>query len=91
MGMTYDELNVYGKERKLNKCGPVSMFKQLVAKWKHLTPSVVAEKVKKFFTFYAINRHKQTTLTPSYHQEPYSLDDNRFDLRQFLYNVKWPW
>jgi NAD+ synthase (glutamine-hydrolysing) len=31
-----------------------------------------------------------TTLTPSYHAECYSPDDNRFDLRQFLYNVKWP-
>lgn len=27
----------------------------------------VAEKVKKFFMFYAINRHKTTVLTPSYH------------------------
>ena len=24
------------------------------------------------------------------HAENYSPDDNRFDLRQFLYNVKWP-
>eukprot|EP00179_Madagascaria_erythrocladioides_P029989 CAMPEP_0198331912 /NCGR_PEP_ID=MMETSP1450-20131203/17916_1 /TAXON_ID=753684 ORGANISM="Madagascaria erythrocladiodes, Strain CCMP3234" /NCGR_SAMPLE_ID=MMETSP1450 /ASSEMBLY_ACC=CAM_ASM_001115 /LENGTH=30 /DNA_ID= /DNA_START= /DNA_END= /DNA_ORIENTATION= len=29
-----------------------------------------------------------TTLTPSYHAENYSPEDNRFDLRQFLYNVK---
>ena len=26
-----------------------------------------------------------TTLTPSYHAEQYSPDDNRFDLRPFLY------
>lgn len=31
-----------------------------------------------------------TTLTPAYHAENYSPDDNRFDLRQFLYNTKWP-
>jgi hypothetical protein len=31
-----------------------------------------------------------TTLTPSYHAENYGTDDNRFDLRPFLYNVKWP-
>jgi NAD+ synthase (glutamine-hydrolysing) len=37
-----------------------------------------------------MNRHKLTTLTPSYHAENYSPDDNRFDLRQFLYNVSWP-
>jgi NAD+ synthase (glutamine-hydrolysing) len=30
------------------------------------------------------------TITPAYHAEAYSPDDNRFDLRQFLYNVKWP-
>ena len=47
--------------------------------------------VKYFFTYYAINRHKVTVLTPSYHAEMYSPDDNRFDHRQFLYNVRWPW
>ncbi len=30
-----------------------------------------------------------TTITPSYHAEAYSPDDNRFDLRQFLYNTRW--
>lgn len=30
-------------------------------------------------------RHKTTVLTPSYHAENYSPDDNRFDLRPFLY------
>lgn len=29
------------------------------------------------------------TITPAYHAEGYSPDDNRFDLRQFLYNTKW--
>jgi hypothetical protein len=29
----------------------------------------VAEKVKHFFKYYAINRHKMTVLTPSYHAE----------------------
>lgn len=46
--------------------------------------------MKRFFRFYSINRHKMTTLTPSYHAESYSPDDNRYDLRQFLYNVAWP-
>ena len=32
-----------------------------------------------------------TTLTPSYHAEAYSPDDNRFDLRPFLYSSRWPW
>lgn len=32
-----------------------------------------------------------TTVTPSYHAESYSPDDNRFDLRPFLYNTHWSW
>jgi NAD+ synthase (glutamine-hydrolysing) len=30
-------------------------------------------------------------MTPAYHAESYSPDDNRFDHRPFLYNVHWPW
>mmetsp|Transcript_18516 Transcript_18516/g.43350 ORF Transcript_18516/g.43350 Transcript_18516/m.43350 type:complete len:762 (+) Transcript_18516:55-2340(+) len=44
----------------------------------------VAQKVKDFYFYHVINRHKMTTLTPSYHAENYSPDDNRFDLRPFL-------
>nr|XP_054491493.1 glutamine-dependent NAD(+) synthetase isoform X3 [Agelaius phoeniceus] len=51
----------------------------------------VASKVKHFFRMYSVNRHKMTTLTPSYHAENYSPDDNRFDLRPFLYNTSWSW
>merc|ERR1719189_2033986 len=64
----------------------------LAQKWfneRGLTPNEVAGKVKLFFRFYSINRHKMTTLTPSYHAEIYSPDDNRFDHRPFLYNTKW--
>lgn len=32
-----------------------------------------------------------TVLTPSYHAEGYSPDDNRFDLRPFLYKANWSW
>lgn len=90
MGMTYEELGVFGRLRKVLRCGPVRMFLTLVDTWKATcTPAVVAEKVKRFFYFYSLNRHKLTVLTPSYHAESYSPDDNRFDLRQFLYNTKW--
>lgn len=41
--------------------------------------------------YYAINRHKATVLTPSYHAENYSPDDNRYDHRQFLYNIRRVW
>ncbi|XP_043690874.1 glutamine-dependent NAD(+) synthetase-like [Telopea speciosissima] len=92
MGMTYEELSVYGRLRKIFRCGPVSMFQNLCYKWGGiLTPSEVADKVKHFFKYYSINRHKMTVLTPSYHAESYSPEDNRFDLRQFLYNARWPY
>jgi NAD+ synthase (glutamine-hydrolysing) len=77
MGMSYSDLGVYGKLRKIHRCGPVSMFQRLTNQWSHLTPSAIAEKVKRFFYFYSVNRHKMTTLTPAYHAESYSPDDNR--------------
>jgi len=89
MGMSYDELGWFGRLRKISNCGPVSMYLQLLQEWKQHSAAVVAEKVKRFFKFYAINRHKLCTLTPSYHAEQYSPDDNRFDLRPFLYQTSW--
>jgi NAD+ synthase (glutamine-hydrolysing) len=92
MGMTYDELTLFGRLRKVSRCGPVTMFRSLLGTWADVhSPSEIANKVKHFFRSYAINRHKTTVLTPSYHAENYSPDDNRFDHRQFLYNVSWPW
>ncbi|XP_043828730.1 glutamine-dependent NAD(+) synthetase isoform X2 [Dromiciops gliroides] len=92
MGMTYKELSVLGRLRKVGKAGPYSMFCKLINMWKEIyTPREVAEKVKYFFRMYSLNRHKMTTLTPSYHAENYSPDDNRFDLRPFLYQSNWPW
>lgn len=92
MGMTYDELSVYGRLRKIGLCGPVSMFHELCTRWREkLSVEEIANKVKFFWRMYAINRHKLTTLPPSYHAENYSPEDNRFDLRQFLYRTSWPW
>ena len=75
--MTYDELGVFGVLRKIHRCGPVSIMKPLVRQWHHLSPASIAEKVKRFFVYYGINRHKSCTLTPAYHAEQYSPDDNR--------------
>uniref|UniRef100_A0A8D1LF53 Glutamine-dependent NAD(+) synthetase n=1 Tax=Sus scrofa TaxID=9823 RepID=A0A8D1LF53_PIG len=92
MGVTYSELSVYGRLRKVAKTGPYSMFCRLLVLWKDTcSPRQVADKVKRFFSKYSANRHKMTTLTPAYHAESYSPDDNRFDLRPFLYNTRWPW
>jgi len=91
MGMTYEELSVFGRLRKVEKCGPYASFTKLVHEWGHrLSPLQIAEKVKHFFFEYARNRHKMTTLTPAYHAESYSPDDNRFDLRPFLYPSRFP-
>ena len=66
--MTYQELTIFGRLRKLNKLGPFGMFQRLVHDWSidrerkpdddapYYTPAQVAEKVKKFYHFYAINR-----------------------------------
>ncbi|RYP74911.1 hypothetical protein DL771_002695 [Monosporascus sp. 5C6A] len=90
MGMTYDELTVFGRLRKFDKLGPYGMFQRLAHEWGAnrprakddttpvYTPRQVAEKVKRFFHYYAINRHKLTTLTPALHCNDYSPDDNRF-------------
>jgi NAD+ synthase (glutamine-hydrolysing) len=62
------------------------MFTFLRHEWGQLlSPQEIYEKVRWFHWCYSINRHKMTTLTPSYHPEHYSPDDNQFDLRQFLY------
>ena len=90
MGFTYEELGQLGELRKTGRCGPVSMFLKLGSVWTQKTPGETATKVNNFFRFYAINRHKMTTITPSVHSESYSHDDNRFDLRPFLMNVNWP-
>lgn len=93
IGMTYEELSHFGRLRSLFKCGPVSMYMKAVSDWssKNLTPGQIADKVKLFFSKYAINRHKNTVLTPTYHAQAYNPDAHIFDLRPFLYRVTWPW
>ncbi|CZR57982.1 probable QNS1 Glutamine-dependent NAD Synthetase [Phialocephala subalpina] len=68
------------------KLGPYGMFEKLLHLWAHkLSPQQIYEKVRFFSWNYGINRHKQTTITPAYHMEAYGVDDNRFDMRPFLY------
>ncbi len=89
MGFTYSELALLGKVRKVDKCGPVSMFEKLVGMWPEMKVDMVAEKVKRFFRFYSINRHKMASLPPGLHSTEANCDDNRFDQRQILYNTTW--
>ncbi|KAK0515479.1 hypothetical protein JMJ35_001513 [Cladonia borealis] len=88
MGLLYSDLQVMGSLRKIEKMGPFSMFQRLVREWtldKGMTPREVATKVKRFFHYYAVNRHKMSTLTPSYHAESYGPDDHRHDHRFLVY------
>ncbi|VEL30228.1 unnamed protein product [Protopolystoma xenopodis] len=91
MGLTYDELSIFGRLRKQAACGPYSMLAHLLFDETHPRFSTassdsnacgspakcLADKVKHFFRRYAISRHKSTVLPPSYHTEAYSADDNR--------------
>ncbi|KAL1999312.1 hypothetical protein VTN02DRAFT_4707 [Thermoascus thermophilus] len=91
MGVTYAELSVFGRLRKVSKLGPWSMYEKLLHIWGNdFSPREIYEKTRHFFHHYSINRHKMTVLTPSYHAEQYSPEDNRYDLRQFLY-PKFTW
>ena len=64
------------------------MFRKLISE-EGYNPREAAQKVKRFFWLYAKNRHKMTVLTPAVHIETYSAEDNRFDMRNFIYNTKW--
>ncbi|PWY86440.1 glutamine-dependent NAD(+) synthetase [Aspergillus sclerotioniger CBS 115572] len=86
MGVTYAELSVFGYLRKVAKLGPWSLYERLLHMWgNEYSPREIYEKTRLLTRSYAINRHKMTVLTPSYHAEQYSPEDNRHDLRQFLY------
>ncbi|KAF1924532.1 glutamine-dependent NAD(+) synthetase with GAT domain-containing protein [Didymella exigua CBS 183.55] len=82
MGMTYEEIFAMAKLRKVERMGPVTMFERLLVDWREeKTPQDIAVLVKRFHHFYAINRHKMTTMTPAYYAADYSAEDPR----PFLY------
>ena len=60
MGMTYEELSIFGRLRKEENLGPYSMFCKLLTVWKEKwSAREIAEKVKKFHYRYYINRHSK--------------------------------
>lgn len=61
------------------------MFEKVCKARRDLTLEEVGHKVKHFFKYYSINRHKMTVVTPGFHFQSSSCDDNRFDMRPFLY------
>ena len=41
------ELGIYGRLRKISRCGPVLMYRALLVQWRDLyEPAIIAEKVK---------------------------------------------
>ena len=90
MGITYEELERFGKVRSNGRCGPYSMFNRLRASYPNTPAKDHYARIAFFFRKYSANRHKMTTLPPAYHAMSSSPDDNRFDLRPFLYG-QWTW
>ena len=45
MGLTFEELGVFGRLRKIARCGPVAMFERARHIWSTLPVAVVADKV----------------------------------------------
>jgi len=100
IGLTYDQIYYFGKLRS-SGYGMITMFDYIVKnlnkkeiqdlvipnyknKHKNEIEIYIKQKLIIFFNKYKTNRHKTVILTPSVHLLP-SPDDNRFDLRPFLY------
>lgn len=92
MGITYKQIFELGRLRA-SGYGPIDSYLKIIqnscllkifsidAFGKEIEPKVI---VDRFFIRYNINRNKTTIIPPSVHLLP-SPDDNRYDLRPFLY------
>lgn len=65
------------------------MFEFICQSEYNIEPKSIADKIKKFFVLYGKNRHKMSTLTPSFHYYPEGCEDNRLDLRPMFYETNW--
>lgn len=63
------------------------MFDRMHYKELYEDAKELGEKIKRFFNFYILERHKTATLPPSFHFDPESCDDNRFDMRPHVYST----
>jgi NAD+ synthase (glutamine-hydrolysing) len=92
MGITYAQIYELGKLRSMG-LGPIDSYLQIKNNpelkkifsqdpdGNQVTPDVI---VKRFYYRYTVNRNKTTIIPPSVHLTP-NPDDNRYDLRPFLY------
>ena len=50
MGISYEQLGIFGRLRKISRCGPVATFHAAVRLWHGSVPiATIAERVKFFF------------------------------------------
>lgn len=94
MGITYTQIYELGRLRSMGY-GPIDCYKTImddpVLKEKFsidpnnqkIEPDQV---LKRFYWRYTVNRNKATIIPPSVHLTP-NPDDNRYDLRPFLYPI----
>ena len=87
IGLSYDQIAVIGELRS-SGYGLLSIFKKLQNHklFKKNDPQYLFDKISTYYRRYTMNRHKAVIVTPSVHLLP-SPDDNRFDLRPFLYRT----
>ena len=82
-GMTYRQIEFIGNLRSQG-FGMIDVYKKARKATLFANENDAKKKVEIFYNRYAINRNKATIVTPSVHLLP-NPDDNRFDLRPFLY------
>lgn len=70
MGLSYEELSIFGRLRRIERLGPFGMFQKCLVLFHDMTPRQVFEKVRRFNHYYGINRHKTETLTIGYVPAP---------------------
>jgi NAD+ synthetase len=88
IGLKYMEMSELGKLMS-SGYGPLDSFMKITTEPNDVfntgTNASKLEKIYNFNSRYRMNRHKVVVLPPSVHLLSYSPDDNRYNLRPFLY------
>jgi NAD+ synthase (glutamine-hydrolysing) len=59
MGITYNELSIFGTLRRVERLGPFGVWSKLLHVWQDkFSPQEIYKKTRFFFYNYGINRHK---------------------------------
>ena len=89
--MTYDELSTFGRLRKVQRCGPYSMFTKLIHMWKDLYSVAQVSHNTHYLTLTTrLNQwewlvfglmYVRTYLLPPCNWSPYILKSGRFSIQ----------